>query len=230
MTRTVTDPPPRTLYHRVLGWHAPAMRRAVTVLVVGLAGTLALLAYAPWELAVVAGWDAAAVTFLGSVWHVIVRADGPDTERLATQEDDTHATATLLLVAVCMASLLGVIFVLGLAGDRTGALRATFIAVAAATVTLSWTVLNTIYTLRYAHFYYGPARGGIEFTTDTVAPPNYRDFAYVAFTVGMTYQVSDTALRNPQTRRSVLSHAILAYIFGVVIVAGAINLIAGLVR
>jgi uncharacterized membrane protein len=170
------------------------------------------------------------VTFLGSVWHLILRADGPDTERLATQEDDTRASATLLLAAVCMASLLGVGFALGLAGDRTGTLRAVLIAVAAATVTLSWTVLNTVYTLRYAHLYYGPAAGGIELSTDTATPPSYRDFAYVAFTVGMTYQVSDTALRNPQTRRTVLSHAVLAFIFGVVIVAGAINLIAGLVR
>lgn len=222
--------PLRTLYHRVLGSYAPALRRAVTVLMVGLAATLSLLPYTPWELAVVAGWDAAAVTFLGSVWHLILRADGPDTERLATQEDDTRASATLLLAAVCMASLLGVGFALGLAGDRTGTLRAVLIAVAAATVTLSWTVLNTVYTLRYAHLYYGPAAGGIELSTDTATPPSYRDFAYVAFTVGMTYQVSDTALRNPQTRRTVLSHAVLAFIFGVVIVAGAINLIAGLVR
>lgn len=223
--------PSRTLYHRVLGWHAPALRRAVIVLVVGLATALALLPFAPWELAVVAGWDAAAGTFLGSVWHLILRVDGPDTERLATQEDDTRASATALLAAVCTASLLAVGFALGLAGDRTGTLRAVLIVVAGATVALSWTVLNTVYTLRYAHLYYGPATGrGITFDSDPPAPPSYRDFAYVAFTVGMTYQISDTSLRNPQTRRTVLSHAVLAYIFGVVIVAGAINLVAGLMR
>jgi uncharacterized membrane protein len=65
---------------------------------------------------------------------------------------------------------------------------------------------------------------------DTRARPTYRDLAYVAFTIGMTYQVSDTVLRDPRTRRTVLSHAALAYVFGVVIVAGAINLIAGLKR
>ena len=228
----MTRLPSRTLYHRVLGWHAPALRRAVTVLVVGLAAALALLPFAPWELAVVAGWDAAAATFLGSVWHLILRADGPDTERLATREDDNRVSATVLLAAVCMASLLAVGFALGLAGDRTGTLRSVLIAVGAVTIALSWTVLNTVYTLRYAHLYYGPAAGrGITFEdTDAPAPPSYRDFVYVAFTVGMTYQISDTALRNLQTRRSVLSHAVLAYIFGVVIVAGAINLVAGLVR
>ena len=222
--------PSRTLYHRVLGWHAPALRRAVTVLAVGLAATLALLLYTPWELAVVAGWDAAAATFLGSVWHLILRADGPATEQMATTEDDTRASATVLLAAVCMVSLLGVGFALGLAGDRNGTVKVVLIAVAAGTVALSWVVLNTVYTLRYAHLYFGPGAGGIVIEADPPAPPSFRDFAYVAFTVGMTYQVSDTAISNPQTRRTILSQAVLAYIFGVVIVAGAINLIAGLVR
>lgn len=229
MVRTDVGTPSRSLYQRYLGWHAPAMRRAVSVLVVGLAAAIAVLACAPWELAMVAGWDAAAAAFLGSVWHLIVRSDGPDTGRLAAREDDTHASATLLLVAVCMVSLLGVGFVLGLAGDRTGALRATLITMAAATVALSWSVINTIYTLHYAHLYYGGPAGGIQFNMGDARQPSYRDFAYLAFTVGMTYQVSDTALSNTQIRRTVLCHAILAYLFGVVIVAGAINLMAGLV-
>jgi uncharacterized membrane protein len=223
--------PPRTLYHRVLGWHAPALRRAVVVLVAGLTVAVALLAYTPWELAVVAGWDAAAIAFLGSVWPLVLGADGADTERLATREDDTRATGTVLLVAVCVASLLGVGFALGLAGDRTGPARVLLVAVAGATVTLSWTALNTVYTLRYAHLYYGPAAGGVAFAdTGSAGRPAYRDFAYLAFTIGMTYQVSDTTLHNRRFRRTVLAHALLAYVFGVVIVAGAINLIASLVR
>jgi uncharacterized membrane protein len=88
-----------------------------------------------------------------------------------------------------------------------------------------------MYTLRYAHLYYGPASGGLAFGgVQTQEAPSYRDFAYVAFTIGMTYQVSDTSLRNQRTRRTVLAHAVLAYVFGVVIIAGAINLIAGLMH
>ena len=218
------------LYHRLLGRHAPTLRRAVTVLAVGLAVTLALIAYTPWELALVSGWDAAAVTFLASAWHFIARADGPDTKRLATREDDTKSLGNLLLVAVCVTSLFGVGSALVLAGDQTGALRKLLIAVAVSTVALSWTMLNTIYTLRYADLYYQAATGGIAFgDANAATQPTYRDFAYVAFTVGMTYQVSDTALRDRQTRRTVLAHAILAYVFGVVIVAGAVNLISNLV-
>ena len=73
--------------------------------------------------------------------------------------------------------------------------------------------------------------GGIAFgTEDGQQHPGYRDFAYVAFTIGMTYQVSDTTLRDPRIRRTVLAHAILSYVFGVVIVAGSVNLISGLFR
>jgi uncharacterized membrane protein len=200
------------------------------VLAVGLVVAVVLALNASWELAVVSGWDAAAATFLLSVWHVILRADGDDTRRIASKEDDTRAVGNVLLVSVCMASLLGVGFVLSLAGDRTGALRAALIAVASVTIVLSWTTLNTIYALRYADLYQ-QSDGGITFgDIDGSPPPSYRDFVYVAFTIGMTYQVSDTSLRNPRIRRSVLAHAALAYVFGVVIVAGAINLIAGLVR
>lgn len=59
---------------------------------------------------------------------------------------------------------------------------------------------------------------------------SYRDFAYIAFTIGMSYQVSDTDVRNPRIRSTVLWHALLSYLFGVVIVGDSVNLIAGLIR
>ena len=81
-------------------------------------------------------------------------------------------------------------------------------------------MVNTVYTLRYAHLHYASASPGIGFDDSEVQEQaDYRDFAYVAFTIGMTYQVSDTTLRNTRLRRTVLGHAILSYLFGVVIVA-----------
>ncbi len=211
----------RQAYHRLLGWHAPALRRAVVVLVIEFVATLLLLVYAPWELAVILGWDFGAAAFLASTGHLITRADAADTEMLASEEDATRAAGAFVLVSVCIVSLLGVGFALRLAGDSSGGMRVVLIAVAVLTVLISWVTLNFIYVLRYAHLCYGPARGGIDFgDPDTRARPTYRDLAYVAFTIGMTYQVSDTVLRNPRTRRTVLSHAALAYVFGVVIIAG----------
>jgi uncharacterized membrane protein len=230
-TPTMTTIPPQTLYHRWMGWHAPAMRRTVIVAAIGLAATLALLPFVTWEMAVVAGWDAAALTFLMSIWPIIIRADSPLAEQLATREDETRGSATVLLVGASVASLLGVGFALSLAGREGGTRRVLLIGAAVLTVMLSWTVVNTVYTLRYADLHFKSTAVGIAFGEwDGQERPTYRDFAYVAFTIGMTYQVSDTTVRDPRIRRTVLSHAVLSYLFGVVIVGGSVSLIAGLVR
>jgi uncharacterized membrane protein len=128
-----------------------------------------------------------------------------------------------------LTSLLAVAFALGQAGWESGTARLGLIAVATFMLVVSWTVVNTVFTLRYADIFYSSPVGGIGFGDDGSEPPSYRDFAYVAFTIGMTYQVSDTTLRDRRFRRAVLNHALLAYVFGVVIVATSINLIAGLV-
>src|SRR5215207_1443512 len=99
------------------------------------------------------------------------------------------------------------------------------------TVVLSWTVVNTVFTLRYADQTFGSEDAGIAFgDADRPEGPTYREFAYVAFTIGMCYQVSDTTVRDHRIRRTVLSHALLSYAFGAAIVGGSVNLIAGLIQ
>ena len=219
----------RSVYHRWLGWHATSMRRAAAVLVAGLIAGVILALFVTWGLALVGGWDAAALTFLLTIWPIIAAADSARVAQLAAREDDTEGTARALLVAASVASLLGAGYALHLAGQQSGLQRVALISVAVLTVVLSWTLINTVYTLRYADQDFGSARGGIEFGgEDGHERPSYRDFAYVAFTIGMTYQVSDTTLRDPSIRRTVLGHAALSYVFGVVIVAGSVNLISGL--
>jgi uncharacterized membrane protein len=93
-------------------------------------------------------------------------------------------------------------------------------------VAVSWAVVHTVFTLRYAHLYFEDPVGGIDFSSD--ADPDYRDFAYVAFTVGMTFQVSDTEIAKRTIRRAVLAHALLSYLFGAVILAVVINVLGGL--
>src|SRR5918996_6144565 len=113
---TMTASPPPTRYHRWLGWYAPAMRRAVVVGSVGLLVVVVLAWFLPWGLAVVAGWDAAALAFLVSIWPIILRADAAHAAQLATREDETRGTATVLLLAASVASLLGVGLALHIAG------------------------------------------------------------------------------------------------------------------
>ena len=228
---TMTATPRRTLYHRSLGWHAPYLRRAMIVAAIGVIVALLLLPTMPWGMAVVAGWNAAALAFLATVWPIIFRADGPHAKQLAMREDETRGSAAVLLLGASVASLLGVGLALHLAGRQGGAQRVLLIGVAVLTVVLSWIVVNTVYTLRYADLDYASTAVGIAFGDSAGRQqPTYRDFAYVAFTIGMTYQVSDTTLRNPQIRHTVLFHALLSYLFGVVIVGGSVNLVAGLFR
>jgi hypothetical protein len=99
------------------------MRRAVIVAYIGAIVALALLPFVTWELAVVGGWDAAALTFLATIWPIIARADSAHTEQLATREDQTRASATLILVVASVVSLLGVGFALILAGHHAGSGR-----------------------------------------------------------------------------------------------------------
>jgi uncharacterized membrane protein len=129
-----------------------------------------------------------------------------------------------------VASLLGAGFALSHAGRESGLLRGLLIGLAVLTVVLSWTLVNTVYTLRYARLHFATAPGIAFGDSAGQERPSYHDLAYVAFTIGMTYQVSDTTLRNTRLRRGVLAHAALSYLFGVVIVAGTVNLISGLVR
>jgi len=230
-TRAMTSIPSPTLYHRWLGWHAPAMRRTVIVGFIGLLVAIMLLRFVPWGMAVVAGWDAAALVFLISVWPIIVRANSSSAAQLATREDENRGSATVLLLAASVASLLGVGFALILAGHERGPFKVLLVGFAVLTVVVSWTVVNTVFTLRYADQHFGSGAAGISLgDSDGPEAPTYRDFAYVAFTIGMCYQVSDTSVRDRRIRRTVLSHAVLSYVFGVAIVGGSVNLIAGLIR
>ena len=227
----MTAIPPETPYHRLLGWHAPALRRAVAVASIGLIVAVVLLRFVAWGMAVVAGWDAAALIFLMSIWPIVLRADSSHAEQLAMREDETRGSARVLLIGASVASLLGAGFALRLAGREGGLSRVLLIGVGVLTVVLSWTVVNTVYTLRYADLYFGSRAAGIAFGDSAGQQQlTYRDFAYVAFTIGMTYQVSDTTVRDPRIRRTVLSHALLSYLFGVVIVGGSVSLLAGLIR
>ncbi len=93
-------------------------------------------------------------------------------------------------------------------------------------VLLSWLLVQTLFTLRYAELYYSGTPGGVDFNQPE--PPRYTDFAYFAVTVGMTYQVSDTTITSSTIRATTLRHALLSFFFGTVVIASVINLVAGL--
>jgi uncharacterized membrane protein len=192
----------------------------------GTVATAALAWIAPWQLSVLSGWCLAATLFMLRVWIPCTRMSPEHVAAWAPAEDDTRAMAGTILLGAAVASIVGVGFALHKASLSDGVERVAVTSAALSTVVLSWLLVNTVYMLRYAHLYYSPPTGGVSFED---GPPDYRDFAYLAFTIGMTYQVSDTGLRTKKFRRTLLGHALLSYLFGTVIIATLINTVAGFV-
>ena len=203
-----------------------ANRRLVASAFVGVVvGGMAAIA-APWQLAVIAGWCTGAVAFLAQVARQVVGSDAARTKATASAEDVSQLLADATLIIAAATSLIAVGFVLIKAGDYHGVVRGATAGVGATSVAMAWVTLQTIYMLRYARMYYDTGdSGGIDFGGEE---PDYHDFAYFAFTIGMTYQVSDTAITRRAVRRTVLRHALLSFVFATAFIAVLVNVVGGL--
>jgi len=188
---------------------------------VGVATTQA----STWRYGLLVGWIVAAAVFVTWMWRDIWSMDAPTTARHAVREDAGRSAADTTVVVAAVASLSAIaLLLLGKSSGPGGAdVQA---ALTVASVGLAWAAVHTIFTTRYARLYYTGTDGGIDFNEDD--KPRYTDFAYLAFTIGMTFQVSDTDLQTKDIRATALRHALLSYLFGVVIIATTINLVAGL--
>jgi uncharacterized membrane protein len=190
-----------------------------------IAAVVAISQGASWSVAALFAEDVAALVFLVWVWSTIATADAPATSRLARNEDASRAAAEAVLIGAGAASLLAVVFTLGQAGNSGSPDRGLLTALAIGSVALAWMSVHTVYLLRYARYYYSPPEGGIDFHGEA---PDYADFAYLALTLGMTFQVSDTDITAKRVRRAALHHALLSYVFGTVIVAITVSSAAAL--
>jgi uncharacterized membrane protein len=182
-------------------------------------------AFNAWHYALVSGWAAACAVYITWVWVTVWRLDGKATEDHATLEDPGRRTADLVLILAAAASVFAVVYILVDAKNLSGGKQVGVALLAVISVALSWTLVHTLYALRYARMYYRRG-GGIDFNQSE--KPRYSDFAYLSFTLGMTFQVSDTNIRSSYIRRAILRHTLLSYLFGTVIVAATVNLVAGL--
>lgn len=179
-----------------------------------------------WGYSVIAGWAAACLVYLLWVWVSVGRLDARQAAQHATSEDPGRGASDILLILASTASLIAVAFVLIQAKSAHGAMKDLLATLAVASVVLSWFLVHTLFTLRYARLYYSAPHGGIDFNQED--KPTYLEFAYLAFTIGMTFQVSDTNLETHKLRATALRHALLSYLFGSVILATTINVVAGL--
>jgi uncharacterized membrane protein len=206
-----------------------AGRQALGSLVVGLAaGVIVGLTVRP-GLAPLAAYDAAALCYVGVVWYRVWPLDAEATAANAAREDPTRPVADIVLLVAAVLSLGAIAIAVVQAHHANSSTQNVEVGFGAASIAVSWLLIHTIFALKYARLYYGGAgaEGGIEF--EHMVRPPYSDFAYLAFTVGMTFQVSDTDLQTAEFRRLALRHALLSYLFGAVILGASINLIASLV-
>jgi uncharacterized membrane protein len=211
---------------RVTAAPVPARTRVGVSALAGMALAVPAATASTWALWPILSWDLAGLIYLAWVWLGIWRLDPEGTAESAVPEDPTRAATDLLTLGAAVVSLVAVGFVLGRAANSDGAQQDLLAFLGLASVALSWTVVHTVYTLRYARLYYTDTDGGIDFHGGQ--PPRYSDFAYMSFTVGMTSQVSDTDVEDRVIRVTVLRHSLLSFLFGTGIVATAINLVANL--
>jgi uncharacterized membrane protein len=209
------------------GRNGLAARRLAAGSLAGIAaGIVAVALGAQWQIAVSVGWCALALVILVWIWATIGPKDSEGTAEHARSEDFSRATADIVLLGASVASLVAVAMTLVLAGHAHDGRKAGLITLTILTVGLAWLLVHTVFTVRYGDLYYADPVGGIDFNEDD--KPDYRDFAYLALTIGMTFQVSDTDLQAKPIRRNAIRHALLSYAFGAVIVAITINIVASL--
>lgn len=200
--------------------------RCSVAALVGVIGGFVGAQVVVWQAAILVGWAAAAMCYLIWTWTIVGGLDATGTKRHAKVEDASRHVAEAIVLVAGVALLAAVGLVLIKAGQSHGGTKAYLITIGIVSVVLSWATVHTVFTLRYTRSHYQNPEGGVDFNEKD--PPAYLDFAYLAFTIGMTFQVSDTNLTTKPIRRIALSHALMSYLFGAVIVALAINIVASL--
>ena len=200
--------------------------RLLVAFVVGVVTAVVTMLLGGDSFALDLGWVVLCAVYLIWVWLKIARMDAEQTSRHATRETPNRSVSDVLLLVAAAASLVAVVVVLSEAKNAQGAAKELLPVLGLLSVASSWFLVHTLFTLRYAVLYYTGPDGGISFNQKQ--PPRYLDFAYFAFTIGMTFQVSDTDIEDGAVRATALRHALLAYLFGAVVIASTVNLIANI--
>lgn len=177
-----------------------------------------------WRHALMAGFDVAAVVFLISVVPLLRTADANEMRDQALRNDANRAGLLAITVAVSLAILTAV--AVELMDTRHGGGS---ILLVIGTLAIAWLFSNMIYALHYAHIFYvrdsrtGKDNGGISFPGKK--EPDYWDFVYFAFTLGMTFQTSDVEIASTPVRRVVIFHCLAAFVFNIGVLAFTINVL-----
>jgi uncharacterized membrane protein len=174
-------------------------------------------------------WNAASLTYLTLYWLTIIQADAVLTRRRAGTYDLAAYIILLLVTTAACASVVAIGFVMGDVKSLDFWPKALHLGLSIAALLLSWMLIHTVFAFHYARRYYAPASvregpaGGLKFPG--VDEPDYFDFAYYSFVLGMTSQVSDVSVTTAQMRRTTLAHGVLSFLFNIAVLAMSINVI-----
>jgi uncharacterized membrane protein len=206
--------------------HHQVRTRFLISLLAGVIGAALVIPLLGIAAGLLSGW--AVLAGVNATWAIVLiwRMDAEQTRTHAMAEDPGRRVARLIATAGSSASLAAVAVVVVQAKHAPAGLGVILGLVALVSVAASWALIQTDYTLRLAHVYYTEPVGGIEFNQEEA--PMYTDFAYISFDVGLTYQVADTNVTRNDIRRVVIAQSLLGYLFGAVILASVVNLLAGL--
>ena len=177
-------------------------------------------------------WISYALSIIISSWISILSMHPKDVRKVAKLEDSSVTFIFLFIVASAFASLFAVILLLTSVKGSAPEQIAPHVILSIASVAISWWLTHTVFTLRYAHLFYSTQKGKEEYAAGLEFPkepePDYLDFVYFAYVIGMTFQVSDVEISSRKIRRLAWAHGILSFVFNTVIVALSINIISGL--
>ena len=211
-----------------------ARARAVIGLAAGAAIFFASHGHFRFANAVIAGWNAFALVIVALDWLTILMTPQRKIRELAQQQDLSRFLIFLFVVVAACAALFAVGFLVSTHKAQATGHFTVHVALTLLTVASSWTLVHTVFGLRYAHAFYGDSdvpgvhqhAGGLIFPGDRA--PDYFDFAYFSFVVGMTCQVSDVQITSRRMRRLTLVHSVLSFGFNTIILALLINIVSGL--
>ena len=201
-----------------------ARPRLFVALLVGVVTALVLAVATGWRPAtrMLVAWDVFLGLYLVLVTHLMASSTIEHIRRRADVEDEGQVTILVLTVAAALASLAAIFAELGMQSGR----RPLHTALAGATILLSWAFIHTIFALHYAHeFYDADIGGGLAFPGGE-REPDYWDFVYFSFVIGMTSQVSDIGVTNRVIRRIVTAHGVVSFVFNATLLALTVNLAA----
>jgi uncharacterized membrane protein len=210
-----------------------AMQRLAVVIAVGIAAYIAQPESISWHTRAVVSWDLSVLIYLGLAWWLIASTDAAMTRDHALSQDQSGYVIFLFVVVSACASVVAIGFVVGTIRELDFWSKAWHLALTVVALISSWLLIQTVFAFHYARRYYAILHREHTPKPELLFPggnePDYLDFAYYSFVVGMTSQVSDVAVTARRMRRLTMVHGVLSFVFNMAVLALSINIIASVI-